>query len=571
MLTRDLKALKSEEFDALVIGGGINGAAIAWEAALRGLKVALIERGDFGSGASQGCFRIAHGGLRYLQHLDLRRLRESAQEQKILRGLAPHLVRPFPFLVPCYAYGMKGREALRLGMFLYESLTSRRNSGLEEELHLAKHQVLSTSETLALAPGLNPEGLRGGVIYHDCQITSSDRLTLAVVQAAVDCGAVAANYCSVVRFERAEGSSGAIVEAFCRDETTGQKFSLKAKYYINATGPWSRLVAGLGGNHAQLKRRERVFSKGVQLVFPRLNHARAVAVESRDYDAAAVVRRGGRSYFLVPWMGRTLAGTYDVAFEDHPDAYTITEGEISAFVTELRSAYQDPKLNLENVQHAFGGLRAVDPQQEFTTALPGVARQEFIVEHSKQGGPSNLISVEGVKYTTFRALAERVVNLLTETFPDLAAAGGSKSLKLPGGDFRSLTEEVQLLSARYPQLEASAQHLVGMYGNRTSAVAEVVAEDERFLKPVTAGAPVLLGELVYAARYEMVEQLTDLIMRRSILGALGYPGQAALQLAAKTLAPELGWDTARCETEVALVTAEFPVQARFAKSNARTR
>ena len=192
-----IEQLKNEQFDVLIIGSGINGAAAAWDASLRGLKVALIDKGDFGAATSAGCFKIIHGGLRYLQHLDFKRLQESVEEQRLLRIIAPHLLSPLAFLIPCYKPLMKRRFLIRLALGVYEFLARNRNKDVQAGLELFDHQVLSTEECLELAPGLETKGLEGGVLYYDVQMNNCERLTFEVAAAAAKASAVVANYLEV--------------------------------------------------------------------------------------------------------------------------------------------------------------------------------------------------------------------------------------------------------------------------------------------------------------------------------------------------------------------------------------
>lgn len=388
-----------------MIGGGINGAGIAWEAALRGYSVALIEKADFGAATSAGCFKIIHGGLRYLQHFDLPRLYESVREQQILRKISPHLIKPFPFLVPCYGYGMKGKEAMRLGLMLYEVLTCTKNQGVSSEQKLPSHKVLSKKETLDIAPHLDSSGLRGGIVYYDCQMTNVERYTFSVVASASSAGATVCNYLEARSCE--VDSQKRIKSVNVVDSISGEEFSIAAKYVISASGPWTKhVISELTKTPTSEKK---FFSKGIQLVLPQIIDKYAVAVESRFKDGAALVSRGGRSYFLQPWRGSTLVGTSDEIVETRPDDFLISKKEIASFLDEVKSAYPDDRLSVENVKYAFGGLREVD-EAMLSSSKGGDATVAREASVDDVRGISNLTSVVGVKYTTFRALSEKVVN-----------------------------------------------------------------------------------------------------------------------------------------------------------------
>lgn len=474
-MKRDLEPFKNTEFDLIVVGGGINGAGIAWDAALRGLKVGLVEKSDFGGATSAGCFKIIHGGMRYLQHFDLPRLYESVREQQILRQIAPHLIMPFPFLVPCYDYGMKGREVMQLGMMLYELLTCSRNKGVRDSHKLPSHQVLSKEDVLRIAPYIEQRGLRAGVVYYDCQMNNCERFTFSVVASAEAAGAVVANYFEVLdlnleTFERGKKINSLIAQ----DQISKERFVVKTKSVVSASGPWTEnFTAKMLNRQADKRPAKKVFSKGIQLVLPKLVDRYAVAVESRFQDAAARISRGGRSFFLQPWREHTLLGTSDSTVEVDPDNFLISEKEISKFLEDVKKAYPDPKLELKNVKHAFGGLRVVDARA-LANASEGdatVSRDATVVDYAEEG-IANFISVVGVKYTTFRALAEKVVDEMQK--------------KITGETSPSKTKTTMIYDAKIDE------------GNKEEFYQHVIRE-------------------------EMVCKLDDFIMRRTGIGTLGYP------------------------------------------------
>ncbi|HQH27716.1 MAG TPA: FAD-dependent oxidoreductase, partial [Oligoflexia bacterium] len=226
--------MSDELFDVIVIGGGINGAAVAWDLSLRGYRTLLVEKADFGSAASAGCFKIAHGGLRYLQHLDLPRLWESANEQRILRQIAPHFIHPLPFLIPCYGRGMKSRAVLDFALSLYELLACKRNKSVDRYHMLASHAVISSEHCLRIAPGITPYKLRAGVVYYDCQISNCERLTYSVIRSAADAGACMLNYVEATGFEtrQAGGAAKAIDAVRLRDLLSGREFRVRAKIVV---------------------------------------------------------------------------------------------------------------------------------------------------------------------------------------------------------------------------------------------------------------------------------------------------------------------------------------------------
>ena len=242
MIKRNLSSLADREFDVVVIGGGIFGACAAWDAALRGLSVALIERRDFGSGASANSFKMVHGGIRYLQHADVYRIRESSRERNALLRIAPHLVSPLPVMIPTYGHGREGKELLSAGMRLYDFVTLDRNKGLDDpDRRIPRCRMLSRGECLSTLPGLDAKGLTGGALFHDGQVHNTPRLVLAFLQSAASEGAVVANYIEATALLRA-GDSVTGVRA--RDTLTDDTLEVRARVVLNCSGPWAeRLLA----------------------------------------------------------------------------------------------------------------------------------------------------------------------------------------------------------------------------------------------------------------------------------------------------------------------------------------
>jgi glycerol-3-phosphate dehydrogenase len=409
--------MSTSTYDIAVIGGGIHGAAIAWDATLRGFSVVLLEKGDFGAGASAGNYRIIHGGLRYLQHFDLPRLFESANEQKIFRKIVPDALVPLPFLIPCYGFGMRGKEILEIGVSLYDVLTFSRNSGVKRSLKLPWHQSLNAKEVLDKFPYLESKNLRGGIIYFDAQMLDPDRLTLSFILSSKTLGCIVKNYTEVTGTEI---NNSEIQSLKIRNIITNSESQIKARLVINSTGAWREQVTAKLLNITSEPKY--LYSKGLQITLPEITNGVGVALESKFKDSEAFVAKGNRSYFLQPWRGYTIAGTADIIHSTEPDTYSLKEEEVTSFVDELRQLYPDPLLKRENVKSVFGGLRPVTPAvvEKFRQGKLSnygsieVAHRDTVVDHRSEKGElrvKNLISVEGIKYTTTRKLAERVVDL----------------------------------------------------------------------------------------------------------------------------------------------------------------
>ncbi len=579
---RSLSRIADNNYDVVVIGGGIMGCGIGWDAALRGFKTLILEREDFGSKTSAGCFRIVHGGLRYLQHLNFRRVCQSAREQQILRTIAPHLVKPLPFLIPCYGFGMKGKPILRVALSVYETLTYWRNRGVLPSHRLPNHRVLNVEETLRLAPGLNTKGLTGGIVYYDCQLAHCERFTLAIARAAAAAGADVFNYAEVTDVHT-EDSSIQALSVF--DRLSGDRYTIHGRSYVNSAGPWLYSILDRAVMDRAVMDRavappplaeNMPFSTGIQVVIPQIVKECAVAVESREQDAAAVISRGGRSFFVQPWRGTTLVGTSEKLFLGDPDRFEITEKEIREFIADFCQAYQDSRISPESVSFAFGGVRAIDPGQRSQYSSrdnpparpPLVRRHDQIMDHAEKMTDhrgyelprlKNLLSVEGVKYTTFRSVAEQTVNRLCRKLGS-GAPSASASTPLPGAIER---EDTSNGDRGYGVL---IDQLLIDYGSEAHDVAALSWENPDLAQPLGDGCEVVGAQVIYAVRNEYARKLSDVVFRRTIMGLIEFPGDAALVKAAELMASELGWSQSTVDAEIEEVAKVFRCLPNYSSS-----
>jgi glycerol-3-phosphate dehydrogenase len=380
---RDLAALEGTTHDLLIVGGGIHGVAAAWDAAQRGLSVALIEGHDFGSGVSWNSLKTIHGGLRYLQTADLGRFRESVRERSTLLRIAPALIQPLGFLVPTYGHGLKGREALAVGLLVNDVLSADRNRGLPPEKRIARGRLLAARETLALVPGLVADGLKGGALWYDAQVQSSERLTLGFAHAAAASGASLANYALAVGFLR-DGPRVTGVRA--RDQLTGREMEVRARLTLNAAGP--RALALLA--EAGLAVPPLSFLRAMNLVFARpAGVAQAVGALS-----------AGRFLFLVPWHGRTIVGTA------YAPAEAPERDSVRTFLHEAQRAFPWAGLDARDLSLVHRGL------VPGAGGAAGLRTRTLFVDHEADHGVPGLVSVVGVKYTTARGVAETAVDLV---------------------------------------------------------------------------------------------------------------------------------------------------------------
>lgn len=541
-MKRDLSRLSNIQYDLLVIGGGINGVCIAWDAALRGLSVALVEKGDFGEATSSATLRIVHGGLRYLQHLDFRRMRESIHERMVLMSIAPHLVHPLPFLVPTYGHTREGAEALAAAMLVNDLVSHDRNRLSDPEKFIPGGRVISAYRCQRILPGLERKHLTGGAIFYDAQMYNSERLTISFARSAFEAGADLANYAEAIGF-LLDGRR--LDRARVKDVMTGEVFEVRGKVVVNATGPWSDIVVGL----LRYRPPDRIVlrSKGIQIVAPLLCENYAFGIPSNQKDTEAFLSRGRRLLFVTPWRGRSLIGTTDVVYRGDPDDFAITERDITDFIAEINSAYPAACLKREDVSFWYGGLRPIT-EKNVEKGVSRAARKYEITDHAKRDRIQGLISVVGVKYTTCRFLAEQVVDLV---FRKLGYRRPPQTLtdRIPifGGNIERFDDFLRRALRKKPDFlsDSTMRRLIHNYGSEYPRILRYLARDTKLRELVPGSTDVLKAEIVHAAREESACRLTDLVVRRTDLGSLGNPGEAALRSCAEIAAAELGWDDVR--------------------------
>jgi glycerol-3-phosphate dehydrogenase len=481
------------DYDVIVIGAGINGAGIARDAAMRGLKVLLVDKGDIGGGTSAVSTRLIHGGLRYLEHFEFALVRESLRERETLLRIAPHLVRPLQITIPIYQQSRRGRATIRAGMIAYDLLSAGKS--------LPRHRMQSAAETLDSMPGLNPAGLRGSAVYYDAQVEFAERLVLENVLAAVQHGA------KVLTHTR-------VTELLSDGETHAARFSgasggeASAKVLINAAGPWvdqlvsQRLIGGTKGSHI--------------VVAPF-----AGAPENAVYLEAASDRR---PFFIIPWNGNYLIGTTDVRFQSSPEEAFAEDWEIDYLLRETNRAFPRAALTREQVLFTYSGVRPLP----FTTAKDerNITRRHFIREHP---GLVNMFSIVGGKLTTYRSLAEECVDLVFRRLGTRSPECMTATVALPGAmDFASSERD-------------NRERLTRVYGSRAR---EIITLAERL------NDDVLAAEVKFAFENEFAKSLTDCFLRRTMLGLNADLGLGQIDAAAEIGKRLLGWSEERAESEL---------------------
>jgi glycerol-3-phosphate dehydrogenase len=472
----------------LILGGGITGAGVALDAALRGLRVALIDKGDFASGTSSISSKLVHGGLRYLEHGDFRLVYEALHERARLLRNAPHLVWPLRFILPFYEGERVPPWKWRLGLTLYDVLAG---SG-----DLSRSRPLTVDRLLRELPGLRDIGLRGGAQYFDAQMDDA-RLCVEVMRTAALNGAVVANYVEATGFT-IEGGTIRGVQA--RDHVGGGELSIRARQVLNATGPWGDSVRQLAGESGG---RLLAPTKGVHLV-----------VAGRQLPAALLLLHpaDGRVFFVIPWMGKTLLGTTDTESSEPPDKLLVTP-EDERYLLDGYNHHFAPALSTEDVLGSFVGVRPLLAE----SAAPSARSREF----QMTTGPTGLLTVAGGKYTTFRHMAEALTDAVCGRL-GIQRRCQTRNFPLDGTPRGPWSEFVDVAVRRLQHSaglsESAARHLVGRYGQRADDVAAYVRRDAALAAPIVPGEPDLLAELPYQRDNEMALRPADFLLRRTRLG-----------------------------------------------------
>jgi glycerol-3-phosphate dehydrogenase len=547
--TDALRALADEPFDVVVVGGGITGAGVAFDAAARGFSVALVEKADFASGTSSRSSKLVHGGLRYLQNFDLGLVREALLERQLMAALAPHLVRPLPLIVPAFG-GDRPDRLLGLGLNMYDVMAVDRirrsplgrrarrdvNRDGQEDWSPERHRIIGGDEIVERIPALADRAPSSGYLFYDCQ-TDDARLVLTVLAEAERFGAVFANRVEVSGLTADGGGRATGVRA--TDALTGESFEIRAGTVVNATGVWADQL-----RPEELRDEAEVPvirpSRGTHLLIPRerlpLN------------DGAIVPAPGGRNIFVLPWLGQTLVGTTDNDYEEAAGLDHIKPAEEDvAYLLEACSAFFETELTGADVAGAYAGVRPListgDPKKSVD-----ISRKAELYETS-----SGMVTITGGKLTTWRRMAKMTVDRIVER---------------EGRDAPCRTHEIPLgmavAAGDLPRVEGvpedAYERLAGRYGYTAHEVLGVAAERGELAQPILPGIPDLLAEAAYAARREQAQSVGDVLLRRTrlaLLAARRLAGEPdAVERVAAVVGGELGWDARRSAAEAAAFRAE---------------
>ncbi len=531
MSLRDFDALQTENFDIVVVGGGIYGATMAWEAASRGLSVILLEKKDFGHATSANSLKVIHGGIRYLQQLNLRRLRESVRERRTLLRIAPHLVAAIKCLFPTQNTLTENRITVETAFQLYNYLSQDRNQDVDPSRHIPRAGTVSRKKMQEIAPILNDLDCTGGGYWYDAQAHNTERLVLSFVCSAIAEGATAFNYAPVKTLLKDNASVKGVVVC---DALSNKSYEIQAEAVIDCTGPWSKW-------HSETKdtRVKPVFAKAVNFVVNKSFFPCALALKTKHASANI---SSSRQLFIVPWKSQSLVGTWYFPAKEGPEQVSPTEQELNICLEQANSVLPDMKIDRKDITAIHAGLlpaEAKNPQSE-----PILKNKAHIVDVGKLGGPQGLFFVQGIKYTTARSVAESTIDLVCRRQGKNVRKSETASRPLYGAKFGPVADYYQAKKNDYSaQLsEKSVTRLIDNYGTNIDVIMAYVKQDSALGQWVPGTTEILIAELIFVAAHEMPMTLSDLLLRRIDLGGLALPSQETITFCAHFLGKHLGWD-----------------------------
>jgi glycerol-3-phosphate dehydrogenase len=546
-MQRDPSKLANNEYDLVVIGGGIYGACVAWDAALRGLSVALVERGDFGQETSANSLKTVHGGLRYLQDFDFKLVRMMIEERSAYLRIAPHLVQPLACITPTYSRITKSKAVMGTALKLNDFAGYDRNKLLDIDRLIPPSQLLSQESCQQVLPGLPIEGVTGAALWHDAQIYDTERLNLAFITSAVNRGAEASNYVEATGLLIEDNQ---VIGITARDIISADEFSIRSRVVVNSAGPWIDSVL----NSLDQGSIQPIFqhSLAVNIITRRIVENYAVGVPSwpGGNDTAGSDPEVSHMLFVSPWRGNSIIGTFHSHYHGNPDEFSLEEIDLQKIIQEANSAYPGAQLELDDIKFIhFGFLPEVSTPAQQEVKL---VRKSRIADHETENGISGLISVMGVKYTTARHAAEKAVDLVYEKLGVKPPSSNTKNIQVIGGQIHnfgeylsnSIEEDSAILTPE------TIDHWVRSYGSEYLHVKALLAgsENEYPLGHLSGG--VIKAQVSYAVQQEMATKLADVVLRRTGIGTIGKPDDKILATIAESMASELGWSSEKIELEL---------------------
>ncbi len=530
---------KTGSFDLIIIGGGITGAALAYEAGTRGLKVALFEKNDFGAATSSATSKLIHGGLRYLKNLEFGLVRESLRERRILSDIAPNFVYPIPFMMPSYRKFKSRKWMLLIAMALYDILSYDKGYTMDPTKRLPHFKAWSRSRTLATEHCVKPQGLTGSTVYYDCQSIFPERLTLAFLKSAETYGARLSNYAQMVSFIREEHQVKGIL---VKDLITGEEGRFTAPVTVNCAGPWADVVikSTTTGNTKHNIRR----SEGIHIVTRKICEDHAVTVMTKQ----------DRHIMVMPWRGHSLIGTTDKEYFGNPDDYKVSKASIIGLLEDINDNFNGADLKYEDVLFFYGGLR---PLADTDTENSYESSRKYEVFDNADEGLDGLFTVEGGKYTTSRQLAVDVLKKIQRKLKTNLPKETTHKQPLYGSDIKNMEMFLSELRNGYPDFStATVEYLGKNYGTESHAIFQLARKNSNLAEVLNDDGEIL-AEVAYALQKEQALTLSDILFRRTGIGTLGNPGDVVIKKTVVLAADYLNWDEAKRKDEIRKVQQRF--------------
>ncbi|PZD71734.1 Glycerol-3-phosphate dehydrogenase 2 [Acaryochloris thomasi RCC1774] len=528
---RSFQEIQNTSYDLIVIGGGINGAGIARDAALRGLKTILIEKGDFAGGTTSCPSRLIHGGLRYLEYFEFNLVRESLREREVLLHTAPHLVRPLQLSIPIYADGARPYRLIQVGMILYDLLSYDKT--------VPNHRMLSLGQVRQLFRSLNPKELKGAAQYYDAQVVYAERLCLENILSAQAAGATVLNYVQVMGLEKSQNHLSTIT---CKDQLTGEAFTLSAgqqTVVANTTGPWVDEVLQ-SGEHPIREKPLMGGTKGSHIIVPKFPGAPDTAF----YVEAA---SDNRPFFIIPWLDRYLIGTTDLPYSGDLNHVKADNQEIEYLIEETNRTIPTANLTLTDVLYTYSGVRPL-PYTDAQTPS-SITRKHILHDHAPEG-IANLISLVGGKWTTYRQVGEEYVDAAYRKLGRPVPPCHTRKKPLPGALDQTDIARANAVAQYKSQLSLTViDHLFSLYGSKALEVLALTEKSTDLAESIVPGLLDIKAQVVYAVETELAHTLVDICCRRMLIAMQGNYGFDALPAITETLSKHCGWSQGECDRQ----------------------
>lgn len=522
--------MRNSTYDIVIIGGGINGAGIARDAAERGLSVYLAEKHDFAFGTTFRSTKLIHGGLRYLEHYEIGLVRESLRERETLLHLAPHLVRPIQFVIPIYEDNKYGYGKVKLGLVAYDLLSYDKS--------LKNHAAYDCGELRALEPDIRTTNCDGGFSYYDCQVEYPERLCLANILMAEASGAHVHNYTEVTDFIKVGRN---VIGVKVRDLLTGEENSIFGKIIINASGPWVDAVLQLHGADIAPKMGG---TKGTHILLPKFTHGPKHAI----YVPA---HQDGRPFFIIPWRDYYWVGTTDIRYEGDLDHVRSSKEEIEYLLREVNFVFPLADLTEEQVFYSIAGVRPL-PRTKSDTEEAEITRRHIIYDHDEED-IDGLISIIGGKLTTYRNLAEETVDYVFKKLDMEAPPCQTDSIPISGGEIEDIRQFIGENAARFATNGLTAEQItyfISLYGTNFKTILAMADKQPDLCARLSPAQPAIKAQIAYAVLQEKAKTLADIYLRRTGVGISGSKGLDCAEQGAKLMGKILDWPRKRIRKEI---------------------